>query len=170
MHIAPGSIDDLRSVAELHVSSWQSAYAGILSAEFLAGLSVEDREKAWRQVLAEGRSELLVATEGSSVVGFASFGACRDTDAPADRGELWAIYVLPGAWSTGVGHALWRAAQSRLSALGFRSVSLWVIVGNERAVRFYSRAGFVLEPNSEKEFELGGEIIREVRMVVENAS
>jgi ribosomal protein S18 acetylase RimI-like enzyme len=170
MDIAAASSDDLRAVAELHVASWQSAYAGILPAEYLANLSVEGREAMWREVLAEGKSELFVALEGSSIVGFASFGPCRDADGTPDRGEVWAIYVLPSAWSTGVGQALWHAARSRLNALGYRSVSLWVIVGNERAVRFYSAAGFAFEGGSEKEFEVGGARVREVRMVVENAS
>ena len=167
MRITPASPEELRAVAEVHVVSWQVAYAGVLSSEYLAKLSVDSREAAWRQVLAEGVSELLVAVEGASVVGFASFGRCRDADAPTDRGELWALYVSPDAWSTGVGQALWSATRARLAALEFRSVSLWVIAGNDRALRFYSRAGFFIEPGSEKEFELGGELVREVRMVVE---
>ena len=168
MRIAPASPEDLRRVADVHVASWQSAYAGILSPEYLASLSAERREAMWREVLAEGKSELLIAEEGPSVVGFASFGPCRDADAPADRGEVWAIYVLPSAWSTGAGRALWQAAHERLGALGFRSVSLWVIAGNERAIRFYCAAGFELEAGSEKEFELGGVKLREVRMVIKN--
>lgn len=97
-----------------------------------------------------------MATDGAAVVGFVSFGPCRDETAPLDRGEVWAIYVAPSAWSKGAGQALWRAASERLRALGFRSVSLWVIAGNERARRFYCAAGFSVEVGSEKEFEIGG--------------
>jgi len=165
VRIAPAGPDDLRGVAIVHVASWQGAYQGILPADYLANLSVETREASWRQVLAEGRSELLVAKEGDAVIGFVSFGPCRDAPAPPDRGEVWAIYVAPGAWSKGAGRALWRAASERLRALGFRSVSLWMIEGNERARRFYTAAGFDAEAGSEKEFELGGVTLREVRMV-----
>ena len=170
MRIAAASLEDLRHVAAVHVASWQGAYRSILPTEYLANLSVEEREATWRQVLAEGRSELFVATDGTGVVGFVSFGRCRDDAAPLDRGEVWAIYVVPSAWSTGVGQSLWRAASERLWTLGFRSVSLWVIDGNERARRFYSAAGFNVEAESEKEFELGGAKLREVRMVVKNDS
>ncbi len=170
MLIAAASPEDLRAVAAVHVASWQSAYRSILPSEYLASLSVEKREEAWRQILAEGRSDLLVAKDGAAVVGFVSFGPCRDEAAAPDLGELWAIYVAPSAWSTGVGQALWREASESLRARGFRAVSLWVIDGNERARRFYSAAGFSVEAGSEKEFELGGAKLREVRMVVKNDS
>jgi len=170
MRIAAASPENLREVAAVHIASWQCAYQGILPSGYLASLSLEKREATWRQILAEGRSELLVATVGAAVVGFVSFGPCRDEAGPSDRGEVWAIYVVPDAWSTGIGQALWRAARERLGAQGFRSVSLWVIDGNERARRFYAAAGFNVEAGSEKEFEIGGAMLREVRMVVTNDS
>ncbi len=170
MLIAAASPQDLGAVAQLHVASWQAAYADILPAGFLAQLSVERREASWRQVLADGASELLVATEGPVVAGFVSLGPSRDADAPPGRGEVWALYVTPGLWATGVGRALWIAARERLVTLGFGSVSLWVLVGNERATRFYRSVGFEVEAGSEKEFELGGAQVREVRMVFGNAS
>jgi ribosomal protein S18 acetylase RimI-like enzyme len=165
MEIASASPEDCRSVAEVHVASWRAAYAGILSDEYLAGLSVERREQSWLQVLAEARSELLIGRVGSSVVGFSSFGKSRDSDAPPDQGELWALYVHPNAWSTGAGRKLWRASHARLSAQGHSSVSLWVLERNARAIRFYVSAGFAMDPGSEKEFELGGVSVREVRMI-----
>ena len=170
MRITAASPENLRDVATVHVASWQSAYRSILPSEYLANLSVETREATWRQILAEGRSELLVATDGGAFVGFVSFGPCRDEAAPLDRGEVWAIYVAPSAWSSGVGRALWRVASERLRTLGFRSVSLWVIDGNDRARRFYMAAGFSVEVGSEKEIEIGGAKLREVRMVVKNDS
>jgi ribosomal protein S18 acetylase RimI-like enzyme len=154
--------DHCRAVAEVHVASWQAAYADILPAEFLAGLSVSKREASWRQVLAEARSELLLARRDEAVLGFASFGPSRDQPA---RGEVWAIYVHPDAWSAGVGRRLLEATRERLVAAGHDSMSLWVLAGNARAIRFYAAAGFAIEPGSEKEFELGGARVREVRMV-----
>ena len=170
MRVTAASSEDLRAVAETHVASWRGAYASLLPADYLAGLSVERREASWRQVLAEARSELLVAKEDGEVIGFASIGPSRDDNAPPERGEVWAIYVRPSAWSTGVGRALWLAARERLLSMGFRSVSLWVLVGNERAIDFYLSAGFKVEAGSEKEFELGGAKVREVRMVLERVS
>jgi len=44
-------------------------------------------------------------------------------------------------------------------------VSLWAIAGNERAIQFYLAAGFQPEPQSIKEFMLGGVQLQEVRYV-----
>jgi ribosomal protein S18 acetylase RimI-like enzyme len=165
LQVTGAGMGDCRGLAELHVASWRAAYAHLLPAEYLAGLSVEQREASWRRVLAEARSELLVAKHDGRVVGLASFGASRDQDAPPARGELWAIYVHPEMWSTGVGRVLLAAARERLAAAGHESVSLWVLAGNERAIRFYAAAGFAVEPESAKEFELGGARVRELRMV-----
>lgn len=165
MEIRVASFDDCRAVAEAHVASWQAAYAGILDPAFLAGLSIDHRERAWRQVLTEQQSELLIGVDRGTLVGFASFGPSRDADAPTARAELWALYVHPLSWSTGAGRALWQAAHRRLRSQGFASVSLWVLKGNTRAINFYSAAGFFIESGSEKEFELGGTKVREVRMV-----
>ena len=166
MRIRAASLDDCRAVAQVHVASWQAAYAGMLDAAFLAGLSVERREQSWRQVLAAAGSQLLLGCdEDGSIVGFASLGASRDADAPPGRGELWALYVHPRWWSMGRGRELWHAAHTRLKLAGFSAVSLWVLEQNARAIGFYSSAGFAVEADSAKEFELGGRTVREVRMV-----
>lgn len=91
------------------------------------------------------------------------FGPCRDDGAPAHAGEIWALYVAPEFWSSGVGRMLWLAACERMIEEGYQSVSLWVIAGNARAIRFYLAAGFAAEPSSRKAFTLGGGTLQEVR-------
>jgi len=165
MRIEPAAEADCAAVARVHVASWQQAYRHLMPADYLDALSVEKREAGWREVLARGQPELLVARAADDVLGFASFGKCRDDDAPPGRGELWALYASPLAWSRGVGRALCDAARTRLDALGFGETSLWVLAGNARAIRFYTRAGFVADPGSAKDFQLGGVTVREVRYI-----
>jgi len=95
MHIAPARLEDARQVAEIHVTTWQSAYQGIVPAEYLASLSVDQREAMWRESIAEGVPELLVAKAEGGMVGWVAFGPCRDEGSPADSAEVWAIYVAP---------------------------------------------------------------------------
>lgn len=163
MHIAPATPDDCAAIAGVHIASWQHAYRHLLRPAYLDALSVERREAAWRQVLAQGRSELLVARVDGQVAGFASFGACRDGDATPGRGELWALYAAPRVWTQGVGLGLWQAARARLAALGFQEASLWVLAGNTRAIRFYETVGFAPDAASAKDLELGGALVREIR-------
>jgi ribosomal protein S18 acetylase RimI-like enzyme len=167
LQIAPARADDCAELARVHVASWQHAYRHLLPAAYLDALSVDRREAAWRGVLAQGRSELLVARLDGEVAGFASSGACRDKDAPAGRGELWALYVAPQRWSRGIGLALWQATQARLAALGFHETSLWVLAGNVRAIRFYTTVGFAPEPGVAQDFEMGGTTLREIRYVAQ---
>lgn len=165
MQIQRATADDCRAIAEVHVASWQAAYAQFLPADFLASLSVEERESMWQRAVAGGVTRLLCAKDTERVVGFAAFGKSRDEDAPAKRAEMYAIYVLPALWSRGVGSALWRAALELIRAEGYTSTSLWVMAGNDRAMRFYSAVGFSPEAGSAKQFELGGATVREIRYV-----
>lgn len=156
--------EDSNGIAAVHVESWQAAYAELFTATYLASLSVADREQSWAGILESSASSTFVATLGGAVVGFASFARSRDRDAPNDRGELWALYVAPTSWSTGVGWALWEAARVRMLHQGFAEVSLWVLAGNTRGLRFYGSLGFVPESHPEQSFERGGIKLREVRL------
>jgi ribosomal protein S18 acetylase RimI-like enzyme len=170
MRIEPATIDDCRAIAEVHVASWQEAYAGIFSSEYLESLSVPKRERAWRAILADGNAQVLVARYGEHVVGFVSFSASRDPDAQPHHGEVSAIYVLPSFWSTGVGLALWQEAKRNLQSQGFSQISLWVISNNARAIRFYTLAGFHGEIGSAKQSERGGTRFQETRYVYQMAA
>jgi ribosomal protein S18 acetylase RimI-like enzyme len=159
--------DDCRAVAQIHVDAWRTAYRGIVDAAYLDGLSVERREANWRQAVANGPARLLVARGGDALLGWVSFGPCRDAGADARRGEIWAIYVAPAAWSRGVGRRLLQAALAQLRLAGHAVATLWVMSENARAIRFYRALGFRLEPGSEQTFQLGGQTVREARMAID---
>ena len=163
--IAAASSTDCRAVAQIHVDAWRVAYDGIVPSDYLAALSVDKREIAWRTAVERGTPRVLVARKDEDVVGWIAYGRCRNDGSGPDVGEIWAIYVAPTAWSTGVGRALWDAARRDLLEQGYRSVTLWVIRDNARAIRFYERTGFAIDADSAKEFELGGAQTTEVRLV-----
>jgi ribosomal protein S18 acetylase RimI-like enzyme len=165
MQLDNATSEDCRAIADVHVESWQRAYKGLLPEGYLASLSVDEREVMWRGMVDREPSHLVLARSVNQVVGFVAFGASRDEGAPADRAEIWAIYVKPACWSTGAGRLLLLEALRRILAEGYKSISLWVIVGNERAMRFYERAGFVREAGSRKSFEIGGTTLEELRYV-----
>jgi ribosomal protein S18 acetylase RimI-like enzyme len=165
MRIEPATLVDAHAVAAIHVDAWRVAYASILSAEYLAALSVEERATQWRRCISAGEPELLVARDVGSVLGWICFGASSDEGAPSSEAELLALYAAPSAWSTGVGRALWLAAKHRLRDRGFAACSLWVFPQNDRAIRFYRAAGFTADPGPPKDCELGGRPLQEVRYV-----
>jgi ribosomal protein S18 acetylase RimI-like enzyme len=170
MRVTSARLEDSLALAEIHVASWQAAYVGLFPAEYLASLSVAERDQRWQANLVGGTSRTLVARHEGAVVGFVSFGRCRDAGSPECRGEVWALYVSPGVWSTGAGWALWEAARVQMLHAGFTEVSLWVLSGNARGLRFYETIGFRRQPGSEQRFERGGATLEEVRLAFEHMS
>lgn len=134
---------DARGIATVHVETWRVAYVGIIPAEVLDGLSVDQRSVKWEETLAGlGSGERVeVAEDGGRVVGFAFTGACRDEDA-FGLGELYAIYVSPSHWGAGVGPALVASARQALIEAGHDRAVLWVLEDNKRARSFYERDGW----------------------------
>lgn len=135
------------------VRSWQAAYAHVLPAERLAGMSPERRaELGWL-------GDSFVVELDGEVVGFVDFGESRDDDA---EGEIYAIYVEPDHFGAGMGRELIRAAELRMHELGFTHVILWVLEDNPRARRFYEAAGWTLDGTC-RPIEIFGIELPEVR-------
>jgi GNAT superfamily N-acetyltransferase len=149
----------------VHVRSWQAAYRGLMPQEVLDGLSIEQRAEGWRSILGDPErvSRTLVAERDGRIVGWAGFGDARDEDAPG-TGELWGIYVLPEAWSSGVGHTLIAAVERDLADAGHAIAYLWVLDGNERASTFYERHGWAADGGTKIE-ERPGLVLDERRHV-----
>ena len=158
-----GSVADARAVAEVHVQSWRAAYRDLVPQSYLDTLSVDSREKFWREAMERESPELWVAETDGGVVGWVAFGPSRDPDAAGSVGEISAIYLLPSHWSTGIGLELWLTARARLIERGFATVTLWVFAENSRAIRFYHAAGFELMVGAQQSHERGGKVLLEQR-------
>ncbi|NUK57682.1 GNAT family N-acetyltransferase [Streptomyces lunaelactis] len=156
--------DDCEAVARVRVRGWQSAYAGLMPQSYLDAMSVKKDAARRREVLAEGRARTtdLVAERDGEVVGWGCCGPSRDEDATGEQCELYAIYVLEEQLSTGVGRALMTELTGRAVADGFAGMLLWVLKENDRARRFYEKAGFAPD-GAEEPFEVDGVAVPEVR-------
>ncbi|RKP46949.1 GNAT family N-acetyltransferase [Trinickia fusca] len=153
---------DARAIAEIHVVSWQAAYAGIMPAQFLAGLSIEKRVLAWRNALAAGRVQVALASVDKELAGWTAYGQCRDADKDAIWGEIEAIYLHPSRYGQGIGTSLIEHACCSLREMGYTQASLWVLTNNWRARTFYERTGFVTDEQL-KTVEIGGSLLHEIR-------
>ena len=109
------TVEDSAQIADIHVSSWLAAYAGLVPAHVLAVQSVDRQETSWREILSQRADGTVVAsTPADELVGFVSFGPCR-TDKMT--GEIYALYVRPDYFRTGTGRMLWEAATSIMGGL-----------------------------------------------------
>jgi ribosomal protein S18 acetylase RimI-like enzyme len=162
--IRAGTPADAAQVAAVQREGWSAAYQGIVAPEIIDRATAPDggarvrqsfRTRPWqRMVVAVAAGQPATGRPGPGIVGYASFGPETDvlstpwphplTAAGEDRSvaELYALYVRPAWWSTGTGRALMDRVLARTSEAGYRSVTLWVLRDNQRARRFYQRAGF----------------------------
>ena len=144
---------EIRGKACVHWRSWQEAYPGLVNREYLEKLSLEKCE----QMSFRFPENTLVAKEGERVLGFVCYGE-RGDEAPG-VGEIFALYVLAERYGTGLGRRLMEAGLAELRDC--TEIRLWVLKGNERAIRFYETCGF--RPDGEEK-ELPALSAREIRM------
>ena len=146
---------DARGIAQVHIDSWRSTYAGIVPAEHLAGLDYDEREARWHRILADRRQNAFVAEDADGrIIGFASGGpersgstaasgtaSCSDdpqidsggpepNTAPEYSAELYAIYIDEPRQRQGVGGRLVAALCSWFLSRGWHSMLTWVLAAN----------------------------------------
>jgi GNAT superfamily N-acetyltransferase len=152
--------DDARAVAHVHVTTWQDAYRGLLPDEYLDSLDVTERANAYRRagLLTDPERPVFVYEKEGRIDGFGWVGPSADEPG---SGELYAIYVTASNWGTGVGRDLMDAAE-RWLAERFTAATLWVLVENVRARRFYEKRGWALD-GATKDDDREAFVMHEVR-------
>lgn len=140
MRILPPSVDDAEALADLHLDVWEEAYADLMPASIFTDRRARRAERvaSWRGIIEAGSSDNLLAwSPEGELLGFSSTGPGRDSPAEdLPTLELMGLYVRASTYGSGVGHALCEAA------IGTSPAYLWVLDGNDRAIRFYERQGF----------------------------
>ena len=144
LRIREAEPQDAAAIAELHVRSWQTAYRGQLTDDYLDGLNVQERLDQHRQSLESPMPgwRTWIAEEDGRPVGFAVTGPSQDSDADPKTAELYAIYLDPDRVGTGLGRSLFEHSVGDLRSRGFTTATLWVLETNELARRFYEIAGW----------------------------
>jgi len=140
MTIRAAGMADAVAIAQLHTLSWQTAYRGILSDDFLQGPLPENRRVLWQTRLAESdRADqfVLVDEQGGTICGF----ACAFLEADSEWGSLLDnLHVVPDLKGKGLGRQLMTAvAQQALRSNPGGRLHLWAYEQNLAARRFYER-------------------------------
>lgn len=156
MEIRAARLEDARAMAQVHVESWRSAYAGLLPDSVLAELSIDMREAFWRKILGTAARNAFVATDDGAVVGWVTSGPSRDDDTDAHAMEVYGIYLLQEVWRRGLGRRLWHAAVAVLPPES--PIFVWVLEGNDRACRFYEVLGGRLDGATKVEERAGAQL------------
>ena len=155
-------VEDGLAIARVWVAAWQAAYAGLMPADYLAGLNAEAAVPGFEQGLRADPSVLVLELDGN-IVGVSRYGASRDPDAGPKTGEVIAINLHPSCWRRGLGRELLRETQQRLCGLGFSDATLWVLHANASARQFYEASGWRLDGVEKQDDKLTGFALHEVR-------
>ena len=165
--VRPATQGDAQAIAEIHVTTWQSAYEGIIPDEDLAGIQIDKRLALWKEAIEYGEPQVHVVVdedEDDRIVGFVGYDRSRDPKTKPVNGEIWAMYVDPGNWNTGAGLALWDATREGLQDEECTDVTVWVLLHNDRALRFFELAGFKRENNTARTIPMGSVRVEEIRL------
>jgi ribosomal protein S18 acetylase RimI-like enzyme len=135
---------DAAGIGAVHVSSWRSAYAGVLPDDYLANLSVARQAAYYDRAIRIGLG-VHVAVQadpelpaGSRVIGFST--ARRIRGGVVAEGEVETLYVLDDWREYGLGRQLLRASGQHLAAMGCKSAFAWVLRDNP-SIFFYEHLG-----------------------------
>ena len=162
--VRPAVLRDAKAIAELHNANVRAAFAGEPSGAQLPVMALDKRQAYWREAIEYAEPQVLVALHGERIVGFAGFDRSRDEGTPQTMGEIWDIYVDADFQGLGVGLSLWQAARQGLHDEGCIDVTLWIQARNKTALRFFELAGFKREPGAEREVQVAGQAIGELRL------
>jgi GNAT superfamily N-acetyltransferase len=133
VRLRPATPDDVETFVAIQRTTSLAAFAAIFPPDRYPFPDAAVRER-WRSFLADDAEKALVAEGERGPVGMVAFS----------RGQLNALYVLPGEWDSGVGSSLHDAAVAKLGELG-PEAWLWVLEANVRARSFYERRGWGLD-------------------------
>ena len=154
-------LDDAREIATIHLTSYNSTYAGVLPADYLASQSLDSRIATWEHRLREPAPKVGIYVAGhpeGGSAGFAWGGPARSATAGYEA-ELYSIYLISEAQRHGLGTSLVKTLAKYLLAQELYSMAVWVLAANSSRL-FYEALGGRLV--AERQIELGGQPFLEV--------
>jgi GNAT superfamily N-acetyltransferase len=143
IRIDRAKVGESLGIARVHVASWRSAYADILPADYLVGMSVKAHMGHWALSLRD-KGNFAVFTAKDAAGNVVGFGSCDRSRRRGSRlsldGEVQSLYVADDWQGQGIGRALMAAMAEHMQAIGCHSAMVWVLRDNP-ARWFYETLG-----------------------------
>jgi ribosomal protein S18 acetylase RimI-like enzyme len=164
MVIREATAADAATIARLHADSWQIAYRGILTDEFLDKHAHRERLTLWQERFSPASHTpgspqmfVLLAEQGAKPVGFSSVFV---EDDPLFGSLLDNLHVAPEITRQGIGRQLLSESARRLLAdRSHAGLYLWVIDKNQKARNFYGKAGATFVDSVEHDMPDGSRVV-----------
>lgn len=133
--------NDLIKVSEIVISSWKTAYRGIIADEYLDSLTVEQNYQ--KRVNDYNENNFVVAELNGEIVGFCRFRFenVYNEKFPEIDCELCALYVKPDYKGKGIGKKLINYVINNCKSNGYKKMILWCFKDNYPSRMFYEKTG-----------------------------
>jgi GNAT superfamily N-acetyltransferase len=163
-------VEDAAEIARIQRLTWQTAYQDLVDPQ---ALDEVDAEQQWAAAIQHPDTDVFVAIEGSSTVGFCVSGPAPSGELEGPDGELppdaehtgliATLLVEPRWGRRGHGRRLLAAAARALSSRGAKRAVTWVAESDSASLSFYRRAGW--DPDRTlRTLDTGERQIRELRL------
>lgn len=135
--LTPGDWNVLRTIRLAALQESPSAFL----AEYGKEEAFDDRR--WRDEFERGNWFVGIMEKEPDDDPISVLGITRELTTPPYECYLEYLWVAPGDRCRGVAFEMVNQVLQRLRRSGVRTVFLWILDGNDRAIRLYKRLGFV---------------------------
>lgn len=173
--VRPAAADDAAELGRIQVETWRAAYAEVVPAPVLEGLTPEAAAASWADAIGAPptpRHHVLVALEQQWRVGFAAIGPADElepTDPEPETTAGLALLVVEPRWGRrGHGSRLLAAAIDHVRADGMTRAVAWLPEGDTVTRDFLTSAGWAPD-GLVRALDTGNGELREIRVHTELA-
>ncbi len=138
MDIRFAETTDLQQIADVYINNHRSTYQGLLSDDYLKGLTVDYGVQKWKQYMQDSKRKIWAAFEGTSFLGFVA--GMEDSELE-NTWYLDSLHVVPSARGKGVGTGLIRTIGRYALENGYAKMSICIVRGNDTAGSLYRKLG-----------------------------
>ncbi len=165
--VRPARPGDAAEIARIQLTTWRAAYAGVLPARILDGLTAGDVEEQWSAAVLRPPSpghRVLVAMEQEWLVGFAALEPAEDDGLdPTSTAMISTLLVEPRWGRRGHGSRLLAACVDLLRENRYATAVTWVLDSDPAVRTFYSSAGWAPD-GATRALDMDGRLVSEIRL------
>lgn len=142
VRILPTAVSDISKTIEFINASWVRTYAPLIGSDEASSLATAKHTPSLfaREIDAADALSWIAKTIGGDIVGHVGGFKKGEGAIYIDR-----FHAAPEWHGKGIAASLHRAVSQDAEAKGFQRLELTVLDGNERALAFYLKCGFVLD-------------------------
>ncbi len=146
-------IGDEKILANIHITSWQTAFDKILSNEILDRMTdIKKTETMYKYLLENNIGNGVILSVNNKPHCITFWDKTREKDMQG-YAELICIHSLSENWGKGYGSMIMEYVLNEIKKAGFTDVMLWVFKENTRARKFYEKNGFILSQKTKTSFD-----------------